>query len=105
MVKKQCYFTDRQGRRIQAYADAHEISFAEALRRILDQLLFTNAAHTENQTKNNLSYSRGGETDETQETKSSQETMSPEERDEVIKYVSVLQHKWGEDNNETTSNA
>jgi hypothetical protein len=40
MVKKQCYFTDRQNNRIQAYADANEISFAEALRRILDQLLF-----------------------------------------------------------------
>jgi hypothetical protein len=54
MVKKQCYFTERQGRRIQAYADAYGISFAEALRRILDQLLFTNS----------LSHSRGGETNE-----------------------------------------
>lgn len=54
MVKKQCYFTERQGRRIQAYADAYGISFAEALRRILDQLLFTNS----------LSYNRGGETNE-----------------------------------------
>ena len=31
-----------------------------------------------------------------EELKSFKETKSPEERDEVIKYVSVLQHKWGE---------
>ena len=31
-----------------------------------------------------------------EELKSSEELKSPEERDEVIKYVSVLQHKWGE---------
>ena len=43
MIKKQCYFTERQNRRIQVYADAYGISFAEALRRILDQLLFTNS--------------------------------------------------------------
>ena len=54
MTKKQCYFTERQARRIQTYADAYGISFAEALRRILDQLLFTNSS----------SYSRGGETNE-----------------------------------------
>ena len=54
MTKKQCYFTERQDKRIQAYADAHGISFAEALRRILDQLLFKNSAPTENQTKDNL---------------------------------------------------
>ena len=57
MTKKQCYFTERQARRIEAYADAHEISFAEALRRILDQLLFTDFVLTETQ-------SRGGETNE-----------------------------------------
>ena len=57
MTKKQCYFTERQARRIEAYADAHGISFAEALRRILDQLLFTDFVLTENQ-------SRGGETNE-----------------------------------------
>ena len=44
--------------------------------------------------------------DETQETKSSKETKSPEEKEELImKYVLVLQHKWGEDNNEPTSDA
>ena len=43
MTKKQCYFTERQAKRIQAYADAYGISFAEALRRILDQLLFTDS--------------------------------------------------------------
>lgn len=47
MTKKQCYFTDRQDKRIQAYADAHQISFAEALRRILDQLLFVQSAPNE----------------------------------------------------------
>ena len=57
MVKRQCYFTERQAEYIQAYADAHGISFAEALRRILDQLLFTDFVLTENQ-------SRGGETNE-----------------------------------------
>jgi len=41
MTKKQCYFTERQAEHIQAYADVHGISFAEALRRILDQFLFT----------------------------------------------------------------
>jgi archaellum biogenesis protein FlaJ (TadC family) len=48
MTKKQCYFTDRQVKRIQAYADAYGISFAEALRRILDQLLFTNSRGGDN---------------------------------------------------------
>lgn len=47
MTKKQCYFTNRQDKRIQAYADAHQISFAEALRRILDQLLFVQSAPNE----------------------------------------------------------
>ena len=47
MTKRQCYFTERQAKYIQAYADAHEISFAEALRRILDQLLFTDFVSTE----------------------------------------------------------
>ena len=47
MTKKQCYFTERQAEYIQAYADAHEISFAEALRRILDQLLFMDFVSTE----------------------------------------------------------
>ena len=56
MTKKQCYFTERQAKRIQTYADAYGISFAEALRRILDRLLFTNSAPTENQTKNNSQY-------------------------------------------------
>lgn len=92
MTKRQCYFTERQARRIEAYADAHEISFAEALRRILDQLLFTN--------------SRGG--DDLGLVKSPEETKSPEE-ELIMKYVSVLQQKWseecgGEDNNEPTSN-
>ena len=57
MTKKQCYFTERQVEYIQSYADVHGISFAEALRRILDQLLFTDFVLTENQ-------SRGGETNE-----------------------------------------
>ena len=47
MTKRQCYFTERQAEYIQSYADAHEISFAEALRRILDQLLFTDFVLTE----------------------------------------------------------
>ena len=43
--------------------------------------------------------------DETQELKSFQETKSPEEKEELImKYVLVLQRKWGENNNESTSN-
>lgn len=40
MIKKQCYFSERQNRKIETYAKANEITFAEALRRILDQLLF-----------------------------------------------------------------
>ena len=39
--------------------------------------------------------------DETQEPKSSKETKSPEEKEELImKYVLVLQRKWSEVNNE-----
>jgi len=40
MVKKQCYFTDRQAEKIIKYSEVLEITFAEALRRILDQLMF-----------------------------------------------------------------
>ena len=40
-----------------------------------------------------------------QESNPPEEPKSPEAKDEVIKYVLVLQHKWGENNNETTSNA
>ena len=45
------------------------------------------------------------DTDETQETKSSKELKSPEEKEELImKYVLVLQRKWEAMNNEPTSN-
>jgi hypothetical protein len=45
-------------------------------------------------------------TDETQETKSSKELKSLEAKEELImKYVLVLQRKWGENNNEPTGHA
>jgi hypothetical protein len=46
------------------------------------------------------------DTEEIQETKSSKELKSLEAKEELImKYVLVLQRKWGETNNETTSHA
>ncbi len=41
------------------------------------------------------------ETESSQETKSSKE-LTPEERDEVMKYVLVLQRKWSETNEPTS---
>ena len=41
-----------------------------------------------------------------QETKSPKKIKSPEEKEEyIMKYVLVLQQKWSEDNDETTSDA
>lgn len=94
MTTKQCKMTQRQIDFIQKYADKLEVNWCDGLRRILDTVIDNyekNAGLTENQTKNNLSYSRGG--DDLGLVKSPEEEL-------IMKYVSVLQQKWSEDNNE-----